>query len=396
MKLYLQFGHGMMGHCKALIKQWKSGTVVLSPRDLNEEQLLRFGQEITELGGRNLIDPQVYSNKSDHHQLTEHSYWQEHPKNSALSSNALRKMLSELISLNNKVGSNQIILPGRYCTNVDSGWAETQKDVVDVARTLSDKKMLATVCLSAGVLLDEIKIDLILQLIESWEVEGVYVVPERPNKSYFADEPLWLRNLLVFCSVLKANGKKVIVGYANHQLLALACAKVDAIASGTWLNVRSFATTKFDEPKSDSIARRGLWYYCPQTLSEYKMPFLDMAFKRNVLQALKPDPKLGSSYADVIFAGAHPSTTNYNEQNSFRHYLTCLRSQCLAATRKSFSETIELQRQILSTTEETIEFAHSNGVRGQDRDFGKIIDVNLAAIDAYNAERGFIMERMWD
>ena len=34
MELHLQFGFGMMEHCRHLLTEWGSGTVVLSPRDL--------------------------------------------------------------------------------------------------------------------------------------------------------------------------------------------------------------------------------------------------------------------------------------------------------------------------------------------------------------------------
>jgi hypothetical protein len=39
MELFLQFGFGMMEHCRVLVDEWGGGTVILSPRDLNETQL---------------------------------------------------------------------------------------------------------------------------------------------------------------------------------------------------------------------------------------------------------------------------------------------------------------------------------------------------------------------
>jgi serine/threonine protein kinase len=42
MELYLQFGYGMMEHCRFLVSEWQGGTVVLSPRDLTDEQLGRL------------------------------------------------------------------------------------------------------------------------------------------------------------------------------------------------------------------------------------------------------------------------------------------------------------------------------------------------------------------
>ena len=46
MEFYLQFGYGMMEHCRHLIKSWGRGSVILSPRDLEEQQLEKFASEI--------------------------------------------------------------------------------------------------------------------------------------------------------------------------------------------------------------------------------------------------------------------------------------------------------------------------------------------------------------
>ncbi len=51
MELYLQFGYGMMQHCRHLISNWGGGTVVLSPRDMNDRQLRTLSSE-TERDGR--------------------------------------------------------------------------------------------------------------------------------------------------------------------------------------------------------------------------------------------------------------------------------------------------------------------------------------------------------
>ena len=42
MRLYLQFGHGMMDHTVKLLADWGEGGVILSPRDLDQDQLERM------------------------------------------------------------------------------------------------------------------------------------------------------------------------------------------------------------------------------------------------------------------------------------------------------------------------------------------------------------------
>ncbi len=69
-------------------------------------------------------------------------------------------------------------------------------------------------------------------------------------------------------------------------MLIASVAKVDAIASGTWMNLRSFPPAKFRASYDDEIKQRAIWYYCPQALSEYKLFYLDIAKKLGKLTLL--------------------------------------------------------------------------------------------------------------
>lgn len=397
MNFILQFGHGMMEHCRHLINQWENGTVIFSPRDMTERQIDTLSTDIQKLGGNTLLDPQFYDPHGDHHGLVKHDYWPENFNTSVfLSGPQLTTLIEKIVQLNTLAKTNKVLLPGLYCERVDDDWLSVQESIINESKNIiEDKPILATVCISGEALRFEDQIEMLLNASEEWDVDGYYLVPEHPNGTYLADDPIWLTNLLTLSSGFKIQGREVLVGYSNHQMLCLSCAKVDAIAAGTWLNVRSFSTTKFQEPESDSISRRVKWYYCPQTMSEYKLPFLDMAFTRGVLDSFASPPECNSNYADVLFGGAQPSTTSYNEQQSFRHYLSCLRSQCIMSSNGSFQETINYHQKNLDDVERMIREAHRAGVRGQDRDFANIIDVNRVAIQALVDTRGFILERLW-
>jgi hypothetical protein len=113
--------------------------------------------------------------------------------------------------------------------------------------------------------------------------------------------------------------KNVVVGYANHELLCLGAASVNAIASGTWMNVRAFSPDRFLAADEEDIKRKAVWYYAPSSLSEYKPPFLDMAQQRGVLASMAPQPRtraptprrssLASSQAPSDSASRRPSAT---------------------------------------------------------------------------------------
>lgn len=397
MELYLQFGYGMMSLSKELIGKWNRGTIILSPRDLEEKQINRFSTAITSLNGNTLLDPQFYNPRANHHRLTSHEYWPDDLVTGILSGGgALDNLLFRLRDLNAQALTTSYILPGLFCNRVDDDWLEVQKNIIQRSNLiLKDKPQLATISLSGEALRFEEQVEFIINQAEQWDVDGFYIVPEHPNGSYLVDDPLWLTNLLHLCAGLKSQGKKIVVGYCSHQMLILASSRVDAIASGTWLNVRSFPPSKFQQAEEDSTSRRATWYYCPQSLSEYKLPFLDMGFNSGLLDLMRPDKALQSTYAEVLFSGAQPSTTNYQERTSFLHYLDCLNSQVNQSSKDTFEETVEAHYSLLESTRKIIKKLHSVGVRGQDRDFLEILDVNMSALQAFKNSRGFFMSRIW-
>ena len=340
MELYLQLGSQMMSLCKELLRRWGQGTVILSPRDLKEDQLFRFARELSSLHGETLLDPQFYNPRADHKRLVNHPYWPDDYSTAFLGNpEFVQNLLHVIGTYNTQLGTKAYIVPGLYCERVDDDWCAVQESVLTAAAALfPDQCRLATLCLSAETVRFEEQVETLLARAEDWDVDGYYVVAEHPNNRYLVEVPLWLANLLILCSGLKLQGREVIVGYSGHQMLCLAAAgPVDAIASGAWLNVRSFSLGRFAQTASETTKRRAVWYYCPQSLSEYKTPFLDIASRAGLLQQSRADPTLGSDYADVLFSGAMPSSTGYGEPQAFKHYLQCLHEQAPERSSQQFS-----------------------------------------------------------
>lgn len=392
MKLYLQFGHGMMKLCREILPDMPDSTVILSPRDLDEKQIEKLSSDIINVNGTTLLDPQLYAPRADHSKLTSHTYW---PSNYSTASMNYKQLLPALKELNEKAQTNAFILPGLYCERVTDIWLNIHDDIVNAASRYSDKKF-GTLCLSAETIRFQDQLDQILLKTEEWDLDGYYVIADHPDGEYLVDDPVWLSNLLSFCAGLKLQKKEVVLGYSNHQMLISSIAGIDAIASGTWMNVRSFNLNKFFTPDPDDIKRKRTWYYCPQALTEVKPEFLDIAFQRSILNSLAPLSEYNSQYANMLFSGAIPTTTAYNEPASFKHYLSCLYSQCKMVAKESFDETVSYQRKLLKDAGKLINFMHKHGVRGQMRDFEDYVDVNLSAIDTFEADKGFLLKRMWN
>jgi hypothetical protein len=289
-----------------------------------------------------------------------------------------------------------MILPGLHATAIDDDWLETQRAVVEEGLARSQGlPVLATIALSADATRSEDQIARLLEASEDWNPHGYYIVCEHPNGNYLVDDPSWLANIIDLAAGFKLRGAKVIIGYCNHQMLISALAKVDAIASGTWMNVRSFPPDKFRVAYDEEIKQRTTWFYCPQALSEYKIPFLDIANRQGVLNLMSPPANLDGGFAASLFTGAQPTTVGFSEQLAFRHYLHCLHAQAREATKATFDETVAHHRALLNGARQLLATFQSSGVRGQLRDFADIIDVNDAAMAVLTTTRGAILRRRW-
>jgi hypothetical protein len=398
MELYLQFGHGMMALTRELLHSWAGGKVILSPRDLEPQQISKFSQDILTLGGEVLLDPQCYARDADHHRLQRHGYFnifQSNTSSSLLTGTGAAQLLSSLANSVAPLGIQRHILPGLLANAVDDLWFALQERIIGEAPShFRNGALLATIALSSGAMLDEVQVEAVIDRASNWPVNGFYVVAEGPT-GYLVDNPNWVANLLILTSGLKLLGKEVVVGYCNHQSLCLAAANVDAIASGTWLNLRNFPPAKFYMPGPDEVSRRTTWYYCAQALSEYTLPFMDIARRLNSLDLIRCPPSLGSNYANILFSGPSPSSLGWTEREAFRHYLTCLNSQVATVRKDSYQETLTSYRQMLSEAETLLRQLHSNGISGLGRDFLIHIDVNRAALVYLDQARGHQLRRNW-
>jgi hypothetical protein len=399
MELYLQFGYGMMDHCRVLLSSWSGGTAILSPRDLTDDQLRRLGTDIGAIpGAKTLLDPQFYLPHSDHKKLCEHDYWpKDYETTGFWQGPPLSCLIRDLSKLNRDIGCRRMILPGLFADAIDDDWLETQRAVLEESRAIhKELSLIATIALSAEAVQNTEQVSLLLERAETWKADAYYVVCQHPNGQYLVEDPNWLANVLDISVGLRLYGAEVILGYCTHQMLLGAAAKVAALASGTWMNVRSFPPEKFNTAYEDEIKQRTTWYYCPQALSEYKIPFLDIAHRLGLLGLMAPPANLDGGYVANLFSGAQPSTVGFTEQAAFRHYLHAFRAQTMGIDQTSLDTALGSYQRTLDDAEKLLQRLRGSNVSGQLRDFNQIVDVNRAALGLFTSLRGPILRRMWN
>ena len=392
-------GHGMMDHAKTMISKWGGGTCILSPRDMKIEQIERFSHEIHELNGKIAIDPQFYQPYSDHDKLTNHSFWPESFETSNFfSGSGISKMITDLLeNYNLKTLSDIFIIPGRFTDVIDDDWKKYNDILItEVLKKNISTPVYMTLSLSSEVIYSEEMVHELLEHIEDWDVTGYYIVAQHPKDNYLIADASWLAGLIDLCAGIKLLNKKIIVGYANQQQLYLALAKVDAIATGTWLNVRAFSLDKFEKPEEDQQSRRSTWYYCPQALSEYQIPFMDIAKRSGIIDNLKAESLFDSNYADILFTGAQPTSVEFSEREAFRHYLQCLHVQTGLTQKNTFDETYLYLTQMFDAAGKLASYFKSRGVRAKYKDFSDVYEDTISALDLFKTTRGMIFKHKWN
>ena len=178
-------------------------------------------------------------------------------------------------------------------------------------------------------------------------------------------------------------------------MLVAASAGATAIASGSWLNVRKFSPTRFDEPDEDEISRLATWYYAPHLLSEFKIPFLDIAWRLRQLPALQVPAAIDGSFAAALFSGTQPTTADFGESSAFRHYLHCLRQQVRTTRQPTYRETRLEHERLLAAAEAGLTALRGARIVSTERGYLDAAAASSAALMLLDATRGPILSREW-
>ena len=79
-----------------------------------------------------------------------------------------------------------------------------------------------------------------------------------------------------------------------------------------------------------------------------------------------------------------------------KNHAGIMRKQCQNSVRETYKETRDAYLAMLGTAEQLLSGLGDKGIRGQDRDFTEICDVNRAAIAAFDMAYQFPLSCEWN
>ncbi|KEK23347.1 hypothetical protein [Bacillus gaemokensis] len=388
-RFYLQQGHGMLALNREFVEKNSEVGIILSPRNCKREQIEKHAKELHKRNAAVLFDPQFYQPRTERENILNYPYWNgiSFETVSFLQSGS-RELCSGIIRYQvEELEVDEVILPGRYTNAVNEEWLEMQYSIVNTAASMNlDELVYTTLALGPDVIGQKQVFDRIVNEVIQYPVDGVYIVLNTP--SYLVNDEIYIYNLLDGLLSLKLAGKKVLVGYANQQALIFAGVGVSGLATGNFRNVRKFNPETFDVPLEDKKPQRATWYYDGQTLSEYRIPALALAYQRGLKGNFGPL----SPYTKELLESSNPTHIKWGEREAFRHYLTLMKQQWEQVNKKPVSQRIQEVIKLLEEAEEKLNGLVENAFRPGERSFIKCFEPTLNAITALNADRGYELE----
>lgn len=328
MPFYLQQGHGMMSLQREFVQQFPGTSVIMSARCCTPDQAKRHAREISGAGGRVLFDPQFYDPRTSLGRIVAYPYWIANAEGFStqdFGEDRVADLCSGVVEYQtSELSVDEVILPGRYTNSPTENWFETQSTIANsVAGQNIGVPVYSTLALGPDVITTSESLDEITDEAIAWPTDGVYMVFRHPNSDRFliADD-VFLYNLLSALLSLERAGKKVILGYANQQMLIAAAVGIHGLATGNFRNVRQFNPDMFRPGEGESRSR-AVWYYDSASLSEFRTHALALAYRRGMSDLFTS----GSPFDEPLLSAPNPASVRWGERAAFRHYLFCMRRQ---------------------------------------------------------------------
>ncbi|MCX6143339.1 MAG: hypothetical protein NTZ35_08975 [Ignavibacteriales bacterium] len=385
----LQQGHGMLGRIEQFLDEHPHSGLIISPRICERDQLERYLPGFKRVANAQIFfDPHFYEPRTDLVRVLSYPYFENYNFQTAIFDS--RQFCEEVVSYQvDALDLANIILPGRYSNAVTEAWLEMQRAFADVgAAARPAKTVYSTIALGPDAILNVDSWNQVLDEVVNYPVDGVYFVFEHLNNSYFMDEE-FLYVILNGLLSLSLAGKKIIVGYANQQSVALAAAGVDWFASGNYRNVRSFDHQNSTDRDTEHF-HRAVWYFDGNTFGEYRVPALALAFRRGLRDHFGPE----TVHSADLLRSERPAL--WTEPAAFAHYLHLMHAYCEGFRHAPKAERAARAMQFFSERQNATDRLAEAHFSFGDRGFNVAVLATLAALESFNQDRAQDIRQLSD
>lgn len=254
MKLYHQTGHNYVWNIDSYNEDRTGDGLILSPVNLTAEKVSQLAPLIRR---ESIFDPQFYMPKEQKGKLVTYPFF---PANvmSGLATSDLDELspalAEECVRFQLKNDFEYVVVPARYYDAWPTDYYEKlqvgllEPFVAAVRKYQPQKPILQTLVVKSIQITDQQQRHELLNWITGRNgIDGVYVIFEDSAPSKQIKDPMLLAGALQFIHGLKLNRMQVVVGYCNTEGLLYSVAGPDAVATGAYENVRSFAKQRFQE-----------------------------------------------------------------------------------------------------------------------------------------------------
>ncbi|GAB4333345.1 MAG: hypothetical protein Kow0037_11630 [Calditrichia bacterium] len=386
----LQQGWGMLNQIESFLINHPNSGIIFSPRICEKEQLERYWPQFINIPNSELFfEPYFYEPRTDLARVLSYPYF----KNFDFDTNKFKmdKFCKSVIEYQiNNLGLNNIILPGRYTNSLSENWLNTHYKFAQIGSNYSSDKnrIFSSIVLGPDVILNLEQYNSIIDEIVNYPTDGIYFIFEHPDNSYFLDEEFLYILLDSLLSVSLSN-KKIILGYANQQLIALAASGTDYIASGNYRNVRVFDHLNTKDRDDDNL-RKGIWYFDGNTFGEYKIAALSLAFRRNLRNYFGPI----TEFTEELLNSDRPTSIAWPERFSFLHYLHLMyiyiKQVYSIPKNKRVNYLIEFFKEIKNNNDKL----QNAGFNFGDRGFNLHVNSTLSALELFHKDRKIDIESL--
>lgn len=397
MTFYLQQGYGMMGLNEEFADKIDDIGFILSPRALQRQthidKIKEHGNRLRKRNKKILFDPQFYEPKTNLSKILKFPYFDGLDYSTVAFDKYTAQVFSENVIKYQDVELNvdEYIIPGMYANSITEDWVEAQENMIDGALSYSNKKFTyQTLALGPDVINNQKEFNDLINRCTQYPVDGYYIVLKSPDNFLIQDQN-YLYNILDALISLNLAGKKVIMGYGNQQSLIFSGVGVSGIATGNYRNVRSFNPEIFFESDEEDIKRKGIWYYDGNTLGEYNVKHLSLAYMRGLSSFFGPS----NEYSTMLLNNPNPAGVPWSETLAFRHYLFEMNNKWANITqaepKKRMELVIDIFEQSKTINEELTKRGFKLGNKGYDID---TFDSTIGALEAIKYDRGDDLEEL--